>query len=469
MLHQKSLSTSTESDPAFNLSQLPKVELHVHTPGGTMTQALAEKLMKRHGVTEMPGGLTFDEKGNILFKKLDRTKPEEIFADFLSAYDNCTKLIKTKEDVELCIYDYLKRCHQEGAIYVELTCSPDHVKMMRKDFAEGTSESSRDTGVSYEDYVAAIASAIDKARDEVGIEARILMVLLRHNGAEGCEGTLNEIIEHPHKYVVGINLAGDEANFPAKDFSTLYAKAHDAGLKCTVHTGEHTGPQVIKETIDALKPERIGHGISSIFDSELMSMLAERKIGIEVSPGSNIFLGLIDDMQSHPFNVMREAGLQCSLNSDDPTFLQTTLGQEYQKARMTWALTHQDLLDITKSAIQTSFAPASLKKLLMSRVDVYEAFYQLSQAVNQYDETRFTKLRQALSEFASKPLQLHLQKISLHIEQAYHAKNSADFRPLFATLKGQHKAFETAGLEYAQELYDFKNNRPESRVKLDVH
>lgn len=468
MLHQKNLSISAESDPAFNLSQLPKVELHVHTPGGTMTQSLAETLMKRHGVTEMPGGLTFDEKGNILFKKQDRTKPKEIFADFLSAYDNCTKLIRTKEDVELCIYDYLKRCHQEGAIYVELTCSPDHVKVMRKDFAEGTSGSSRNTGVSYEDYVAAIASAIDKARDEFGIEARILMVLLRHNGAESCEGTLNEIIEHPHKYVVGINLAGDEVNFPAKDFSALYHKAHGAGLKCTVHTGEHTGPQVIKETVDALKPDRIGHGISSVFDSELMSLLAERKIGIEVSPGSNIFLGLIDDMRSHPFNTMRQAGLQCSLNSDDPTFLQTTLGQEYQKASMTWGLTQQDLLKITQNAIQTSFAPASLKKLLMSRVHVYEAFYQLSQAVNQYDEKRFTKLRQTLSKFATSPLQLHLQAMSLHIENAYNSKH-ADFRELFAKLKGQHKTFETAGLEYAQELYGFKNSSSKSRVKLDVH
>lgn len=469
MLYQKSLTTSAESDPSFNLSQLPKVELHVHTPGGTMTQALAEELMKRHGVTEMPGKLTFDERGNILFKKPDRTKPEEIFADFLSAYDNCTKLIRTKDDVELCIYDYLKRCHQEGAIYVELTCSPDHVKMMRKDFAEGLSESSRDTGVSYEDYVAAIASAIDKARDECGIEARILMVLLRHNGAAGCETTLNQIIEHPHKYVVGINLAGDEVNFPAKDFSALYDRAHAAGLKCTVHTGEHTGPEVIKETVDALKPDRIGHGISSVFDSELVSMLVRQNIGVEVSPGSNIFLGLIDDMQSHPFNVMREAGLQCSLNSDDPTFLQTTLGQEYQKARMTWGLTQQDLLDITKSGIQTSFAPASLKKLLMSRVHVYEAFYQLSQAVNQYDEKRFTKLRQSLSQFASSPLQLHLQAMSLHIEQAYNSRNSADFRELFATLKVQHKAFETAGLEYAQELYDFKKSSSESRVKVDIH
>ena len=179
-----------------DLQKLPISELHVHAEGGILDSKTLIYLAKKNHLPEPshlvgPAQTIAYEQGN--------------YFDFLKVYDEATRYILTMEDIEEVIFRYLKRCHQEGVIYVELTCSPDHIKQFRQsyrqiwqdlqktDVALHRSRASQRVEISlcYSKFVDAIVRAIDKANQAFGIESRILMVLLRHNGVAACEETLN--------------------------------------------------------------------------------------------------------------------------------------------------------------------------------------------------------------------------------------------------------------------------------------
>jgi len=338
---------SPSNEPDLVLSdKLPKVELHVHNKG-TITHELASELAKRHEV-KLPAGL-FNKDGKYQFSD---------FLDFLKKYDQVAALVRTPQDVGDVVYDYLKRCHAQGAIYVEITCSPYHA---------------RTVGLSYEQFVNALALAIDRAQQAFGIESRLLMTFLRHETAERNQEVLEDILAYRHPYVVGINLAGDEAQ-PLDAFVPLYRRAREAGLKCTAHIGEHCNAKEMRLAISQLQPTRIGHGIHCQNDDALIDFLKENNIGIEVCPGSNIALGLTKSRQDHPFKKLYQRGLLVSLNSDDPPFFATSIGDEYDQARCAWKMSDQDLLEITRRAMKSAFCHPALAKKCESQIKLFVAW-----------------------------------------------------------------------------------------------
>src|SRR5262249_21386968 len=156
----------------------------------------------------------------------------------------------------------------EGAIYVELTASPDHAALV---------------GLPYPDQIAGIAQGIDDARDETGIEARVVITAVRNFGTEQAEKVAALPAQHPHEYVTGFGLAGDEAGFPPEPFAPAFEIAADAGLGLTVHAGEWAGPESVRGAL-TLPVTRIGHGVRAIEDSSLVAELAERGLVLECCP-----------------------------------------------------------------------------------------------------------------------------------------------------------------------------------------
>lgn len=328
---QKRLSAEI---PLPTLSKRPIIEHHVHAEGGTLEPEELVVLANRNGMP-IPEAM-FGPNNTLKFKDRD-------FFDFLSVYDQATSYILTPRDIQEVIYRYLRRCHQEGAVFVELTCSPDHVQKCRKtykDVQEGltlgvasSSHAHQDAGenISYAQFVNAVAAGIDQARQEFGIEARILMVLLRHNGKEAAMKTLDDMLAYRHPYVVGMNLAGDEENFPPALFIDCYTKAKRHGLKLTAHVGEHAGPEKIIEAVDLLGLDRVGHGVTAVRSELVMDFIRDRKIALELCPSSNLSLGLFPSLNEHPLRTFFDRGILFSINSDDPAFFGSSLGQEFQK------------------------------------------------------------------------------------------------------------------------------------------
>ena len=186
-------------------------------------------------------------------------------------------------------------------------------------------------GIPYAAWLGALVDAIDRARRDFGIEARIIGICIRHLGPDRALALAQQMVAEPHPYVVALGMGGDEAKFTPADFAPAYRLAHENGLGCTIHAGEVVGPESVWAAIRDLPVTRIGHGVRSIEDPALVEELARRGIALEVCPGSNVALGLYPSRAAHPLPRLIAAGVRVTLGSDDPPFFHTTLGTEYDE------------------------------------------------------------------------------------------------------------------------------------------
>src|SRR6516225_7540801 len=257
------------------MQTVPEAELHVHLEG-TAPPELVTRIAARNGLSLPDRLLETDGR----FRYSD-------FLDFLRTYDLAASVIRTGEDYRDITYEYLCQCARGGAIYVELTASPDHARVV---------------GLSDEEHLAGIARGIDEARSDTGIEARILASAVRDFGAERAVRVARDAAERPHPYVVGFSMAGDEAGFPAHDFVEAFEIAAEAGLGCTIHAGEWAGADSVRAALE-LPVSRLSHGVRAIEDPALVSELAARAIVLECCPTSNVVLGVYPSYEAHPLPV----------------------------------------------------------------------------------------------------------------------------------------------------------------------
>jgi adenosine deaminase len=316
---------------------IPKAELHVHLEG-TAPPALVRRIAERNGMP-VPDGLLDSDDGYTY----------EGFLDFLRAYDLAASVIRTGEDYRDVVYEYLAACAREGAVYVELTASPDHAALV---------------GMSDEEHIDGIARGIDDARRDHGIEGRILISAVRNFGVERALRVARYAASRPHEYVVGFSMAGDEQNFPAGDFAGAFAEAAGAGLGCTVHAGEWAGPASVRAGLE-LPVTRIAHGVRAIEDPALVEELAERGVVLECCPTSNVVLGVFGSYEEHPLPRLVEAGVRVTLGSDDPPWFGASIGGEYDVCRRHFGFDEARLRSITETALEAAFCDEKLKLALI--------------------------------------------------------------------------------------------------------
>jgi len=320
---------------------VPKAELHVHLEG-TAPPELIRRLAKRNGVP-VPEGV-FKTENQFAWKD---------FLDFLRTYDLAASVIRTPEDYRDVTFEYLASCAADGAIYVEVIASPDHAAAV---------------GLSDADHYAGIAQGIDDARAAHGIEARIVIAAVRNLGVEAAEAIALRHADSRHPYVVGFNLVGDEAAWSASLFARTYEIAAGSGLGCTVHAGEHAGPASVRAALE-LPITRMSHGVRAIEDPALVAELAERGTVLEVCPSSNVSLGLFPSYEDHPLGALREAGVRVTLGSDAPPYFGCSICSEYAVAHQRHGFDEEQLRDITRIAVEASFAEDAVKEDLHARLD----------------------------------------------------------------------------------------------------
>jgi adenosine deaminase len=319
---------------------LAKAELHVHLEG-TAPPELIARIAARNGV-DLPSGMLADDGR---FHYTD-------FLHFLRTYDLAASVIRTGEDYRDITYEYLSSCARGGAIYVELTCSPDHARLV---------------GLTDEAHMDGIAAGIDDARDASGIEGRILVSAVRNFGVERAIRVADYAASHPHPYVVGFSMAGDEQNYPAGDFAQAYAIAADSGLGCTIHAGEWAGADSVRAALE-LPVTRISHGVRAIEDPALVDELEARAIVLECCPTSNVVLGVFPSYEEHPLRTLWDAGVKVTLGSDDPPYFGASIEGEYEIAKARMGFTDSDLRDITRTALHAAFCDDDLRDALLARV-----------------------------------------------------------------------------------------------------
>lgn len=318
-------------------AKLPMAELHCHIEG-TARPALVEELARRHDI----------DVGSVI---AGGSYVWHDFTSFLAAYDRASNVFRTARDYARLASDHLEGLARAGAIYAEIFVSPDHALA---------------AGLSPQAYLEGLGEGLRAARAAYGIEARMIVVGIRHLGPGRVEAAARlaaaQAVTEP--LLTGFGLAGEERVGRPAEFARAFDIARHAGLGLTAHAGEFCGPQRIRETIAALKPARLGHGVRAVEDRDLVAGIAERGIVLEVCPGSNLALGVFPDAAAHPLRRFVEAGVKVTLNSDDPPFFSTDLASEYRFAADA-GFTEADLLGFTRNALEAAFVDEDTRKRLL--------------------------------------------------------------------------------------------------------
>lgn len=330
------------------IHNLPKIELHSHLEG-TIKPALALEIAQRNSVS-LDTNL-FHENGSYAWSD---------FSSFLTAYDSVSSCLRSGKDYRDITYEYFKDCASENVIYAETFISPDHAA---------------ECGISYDDMISGIASAIDDAEQDFGIIGRIIVTCVRHLGPKQGLNVVQNMVEKPHPYIVGFGMGGDENAFTFEEFAPVFNIADEAGYPCTVHAGEICGSESVWDAMHYLPIKRIGHGVNSIEDETLLDFLSKdwRNIHLEICPGSNLALSVFPDWESHPLLSIMKKGISVSLNSDDPPFFNTTVGQEYHDSAKHFKLSVEDLKQISLMAMEASFADLKIKSRLIEKIKKFQS------------------------------------------------------------------------------------------------
>lgn len=280
------------------------------------------------------------------------------FNDFLDCYHQVGAVVTQADDLSFLAQSYLTRVASEGTLYVEFMLSPDH---------------SIDNGISYHDQIEAVASGIDNAKHKTGIEARLIITSVRHRGPQAAEALAGVVAANPHPKVVGFGLTGNEHAHEVRDFSRAFRIAKDAGLGLTAHAGEWREGQTVRDAIEILKLDRVGHGIRVADSVELLKFAAERGVGFEICLSSNVALGAVADFSNHPIKHLLVAGCRATLATDDPAFFKTSPQLEIERAVNQVGLTVEDVATTVLNGIELAFCDAELKSLLRQRVALHHS------------------------------------------------------------------------------------------------
>jgi adenosine deaminase len=323
---------------------LPKVELHVHLETSLRLRALAERVRNPRPPVAEPALIADPFK----FTGYDRLRRLR----YASRAGRIPDELYTPENVEQITLDLLREAHADGLKYLEVRVGG------RRGFALlGTRR-----------MLGAMARARTRAEATLGVRAGFLITIVRERGPEEADARVREAVACMDDGVVGVDLAGDEENYPPALFSRALARARDAGLGITVHAGEFAGPASIWTAVYQLGAQRLGHGIRAVEDRELMAYLREHRITLEVCPSSNIRLGLCGAIGDHPLGMLMAEGVPVTINSDDPVLLGTDLSRELHAVAAAFSLPWSRLSEFMNVAARAAFMPPDQSHVLAGQL-----------------------------------------------------------------------------------------------------
>jgi aminodeoxyfutalosine deaminase len=283
----------------------PKIELHVHLEGSIRPATLLE-IARRNGES-----LPADTVAG-----LEKLYEFTNFKHFLDVWILTTNCLRTADDFRRVVVDYAAEAAGFGAVYLEGIFSPgERVKR----------------GLGWDEIFTGYCEGAVEAYERHGVTVRFTPDLYRGLEPEIAQEAARVSVRYSDRGVVGLGLGGMEAGMPAEPYRRAFEIARDGGLAAVPHAGEAAGPDSIREIL-TFDPVRIRHGIRAVEDASLLKEIVERGIVLDVCPTSNLRTGVVRAIGEHPLPALREAGVLCSINTDDPAMFGTDLGREYEIA-----------------------------------------------------------------------------------------------------------------------------------------
>ena len=331
------MNTLTDTD---YFAILPKAELHVHLEGSIEPSTVVE-LAARHGVT-----VTIEEASA-------RYAPGD-FAQFIQAFLWVTSFLRGPEDYALIARRFAEAMRRQHVLYAEVTLSIG--VMFRNN----------------QDPAANFAALRDAAAEVPGVRLKYIFDAVRQWGAVPAMEVAKLAVSLRSPDIIAYGIGGDELGLPTIDLRPVYEYVASEGMHRLIHAGEIGGPELVREAVEILGAERIGHGIAVMRDERTMDFLASRGIPLEVCPTSNLRTGALAGQlgretagyERHPLPFFFRGGLPVTLSSDDPAMFETTLSDEYLHARE-MGMSRWELIQLAEASFQHCFLPDEDKRALL--------------------------------------------------------------------------------------------------------
>jgi adenosine deaminase len=319
-------------------NKFPKVELHLH-----LDCSLSYEV-----VTQIDPSITLEDYRKNFVAPAKCTN----LVDFLNRVPSSQALLQTDERLRLATLDLFEQLRREHVIYAEIRFAP-----LRH--TEG--------GLSAHDVVAVVEQATAEGVRSTGVEARLILCDLRPFSEAQSLETVHLVDRFQGSYVTGLDLASDES-IPIGAHVAAFQYAHYKGIPCTAHTGEARGPEGVWETLNYLKPSRLGHGVRSLEDPELVDYLLEHQIHLEVCPSSNVQTDVYETYADHPIDALYRDGVSVSVNTDTRGIGNITLSEEYAKLHQTFGWDTEQFFQCNKNALNAAFVPEDVRQKLVERL-----------------------------------------------------------------------------------------------------
>jgi adenosine deaminase len=325
---------------------LPKVDLHRHLEGSLRLSTLADIAIE-HGI-DLP---SYDIE--LLRPYVQFTEDQPDFHGFLSKFELLRRFYTSQEAVQRLARETVMDAAEDNIRYLEVRFNPVAL--------------ARGQNFPLSDVVEWVVEAISGAQAESGTRTCLILQVGRE---EDSDDVINEIVELAMAYfgplVRGIDLAGNELKYPDyQRFSQPFQQARDTGLHVTVHAGEALGAESIRSALNLLHPQRIGHGIRAVENSDVVRKLYENATTLEICPTSNLQTGAVRGMTQHPLMDLYSLRLRVTLNTDDPSISDTTLSDEYVVAVNAIGMRQQHIYRMLRYAADAAFIPDAERPWLM--------------------------------------------------------------------------------------------------------
>ncbi|MDQ7024711.1 MAG: adenosine deaminase [Anaerolineae bacterium] len=342
-----------EPDLRATIADLPKIELHRHLEGSLRLDTLVD-IAREHGI-EMPD---YDIETLRPFVQMMPNEPRTA-KHFLSKFTMLRQFYRTIEIVQRITREIVEDAAKDNVRYMELRFTPKALCNI--------------SDCTLEEIVPLVCDAGNETAEEHGIIVRYIVSMNRHEPVSLGESVLRAAINNQHKGVVGLDLAGNEADFSCIPFRSLFHRAKAAGLGITIHAGEWAGAASVWDAIGNLGASRVGHGISVLEDPALVQVLVDREITLEVCPSSNYLSGIVDSLEDHPLQALTRRHVLTTLNTDDPLLCNITLSDEIALVMAHMDITLDDIKQYMLRAARAAFLPPSEREDLIRQFQGFMA------------------------------------------------------------------------------------------------
>jgi adenosine deaminase len=330
--------------PINYYQSLPKVDLHRHLEGSLRLDTLRD-IADQFNI-ELPEK---DGLGPLVqVVSSDPNTPQ----NFLAKFEVLRNFYRSPQVISRITEETIADAAADNVRYLELRFTPAAL--------------SKVGGFPMGEVMDWVAEAAKNAQSKFQVATRLIASVNRHEPLALAEQVAALAVERQGKGIVGFDLAGDENGYPTSPFNEIFRDAHQDGLNITVHAGEWGGAKNVAQAIELLGAERIGHGVRVMEDEAVVSLSRERGTVFEVCVTSNYQSGVVDALNDHPIQRMMEAGLNVTIDTDDPSISQITLSDEYWVVCEKFGFSIEELQDRIIAAARAAFLPRKEQEVLVS-------------------------------------------------------------------------------------------------------